>query len=42
MTELPNFFIISVYKHALSVLISERQIFRLGWPQPFASPEYKE
>ena len=33
MTELSNFFIFSVYKRALSVLIGERQIFRLGWPQ---------
>lgn len=37
MTGLPsffeNFFCSLVYKRALSVLIGERQIFRLSWPQ---------
>ena len=41
MTGLPSFFekffCSLVYKRALSVLISERQIFRLGWPQSRSS-----
>ena len=41
MTGLPsffeNFFYSLVYKRALSVLISESQIFRLGWPQSRSS-----